>query len=269
MSFFKEFKEDLSQAVNELLPEEEVLDANAGLEEDNLLNESDESIDLDEFDNLLKAVGNTTSEENQVEEIQPLEEIDEEVEEVEVIETVAEVEVPSEKETVIEDKSVTSDELVTSDKSVKSDESAVITKGTSIKGDIESNGSLEIVGSVTGNVTCSGKLTITGEVMGNSQASEIFADAAKVEGEVVSEGTVKIGVGSIVIGNVTATSAVIAGAIKGNIDVNGPVIVDSSAVIFGDIKSRSVQINNGAVIEGFCSQCYSDVNVKAFFEVKK
>ncbi|OYP02870.1 hypothetical protein CG709_10530 [Lachnotalea glycerini] len=149
-----------------------------------------------------------------------------------------------------------------------SDESAVITRGTTIKGDIESTGSLEIVGTVTGNVSCSGKLTITGKVTGNSKASEIFADSAKIEGEVVSEGTVKVGVGSVIIGNVTATSAVIAGAINGNIDVNGPVIVDSSAVIMGDIKSRSVQINNGAVIEGFCSQSYSDVNVKAFFEEK-
>ena len=65
--------------------------------------------------------------------------------------------------------------------------------------------------------------------------------------------------------NVNATSAVIAGAVNGDIDVHGPVIVDSTAVIMGNIKSRSVQINNGAVIEGFCSQSYSDIDVKSFF----
>ena len=38
----------------------------------------------------------------------------------------------------------------------------------------------------------------------------------------------------------------------------------------GNIKSKSVQINNGAVIEGMCSQCYADVNPKSFFEeIKK
>ena len=73
---------------------------------------------------------------------------------------------------------------------------------------------------------------------------------AKVEGEVVSSGTVKIGAGSVIIGNIAAASAVIAGAIKGDIDVQGPVVVDTSAVVMGNIKSRSVQINNGAVIEG-------------------
>lgn len=71
------------------------------------------------------------------------------------------------------------------------------------------------------------------------------------------------------IGNITASSAVIAGAIKGDIDVQGPVVVDTSAVIMGNIKSRSVQINNGAVIEGFCSQSYADIDVQGLFEDKK
>ena len=70
----------------------------------------------------------------------------------------------------------------------------------------------------------------------------------------------------MIVGNVVASSAVVAGAVNGDIDVHGPVIVDSTAVIMGNIKSRSVQINNGAVIEGFCSQCYSEIDVKSFFE---
>ena len=62
---------------------------------------------------------------------------------------------------------------------------------------------------------------------------------------------------------------VIAGAVKGDIDVKGPVILDSSAIVMGDIKSKSVQINNGAVIEGMCSQCYAEVNPTSFFEELK
>ena len=48
--------------------------------------------------------------------------------------------------------------------------------------------------------------------------------------------------------------------------MKGPVILDSSAIVMGDIKSKSVQINNGAVVEGMCSQCYADVNPSAFFD---
>ena len=58
------------------------------------------------------------------------------------------------------------------------------------------------------------------------------------------------------------------GAVKGDIDVHGPVIIDSSAIISGDIKSKSVQINNGATIDGRCSQCYADVNMESIFDIK-
>ena len=148
------------------------------------------------------------------------------------------------------------------------DEVSVITAGTSIKGNMETTGSFEIEGKIEGDIKCNGKLTVIGSVVGNSASSEFFADAAHIEGEVVSSGTVKVGLGSVIIGNITATSAVIAGAVKGDIDVQGPVVVDTSAVIMGNIKSRSVQINNGAVIEGFCSQCYSDVDVESLFSKK-
>lgn len=150
--------------------------------------------------------------------------------------------------------------------SILSDDTTYITKGTTIKGNIETEGGVDIIGVVEGDVSCGGKLIIGGSITGNINAGEVYANAAKIEGELVTEGSVKIGVGSVVVGNVSATSAVVAGAVNGDIDVHGPVIVDSTAVIMGNIKSRSVQINNGAVIEGFCSQCYSEIDVKSFFD---
>ncbi len=149
---------------------------------------------------------------------------------------------------------------------ILSDDTTYITKGTTVKGNISTDGGIDLIGTVEGDVECKGKLIIGGCVKGTVKSGEIYANAAKIEGETISDGSVKIGVGSVVIGNITAASAVIAGAVNGDIDVKGPVIVDSTAVIMGNIKSRSVQINNGAVIEGFCSQCYSEIDVKSFFE---
>lgn len=146
-----------------------------------------------------------------------------------------------------------------------SDSTTYITKGTRIEGNLFTDGSIDIIGTVEGDVNCYGKLVVSGGINGKVNASEVYANAAKITGEIVSTGSVKIGVGSVIVGNIEAQSAVIAGAINGDLDVKGPVIVDSTAVIMGNIKSRSVQINNGAVIEGFCSQCYSDIDVKSFF----
>lgn len=150
--------------------------------------------------------------------------------------------------------------------SILNDDTTYITKGTTVKGNVETDGGIDIIGAVEGDVCCAGKLIVGGSIKGNIQAGEIYANAAKLEGDITAEGSAKIGVGSVVVGNVSATSAVVAGAVNGDIDVHGPVIVDSTAVIMGNIKSRSVQINNGAVIEGFCSQCYSEIDVKSFFE---
>ncbi len=147
-----------------------------------------------------------------------------------------------------------------------SDETALITKGLTVKGDLEAEGSINILGTVEGNISCKGKLVVSGNIYGNSTAGELFANNAHINGNIVSSGSVKIGQGSIIIGNVTGTSAVIAGAVKGDIDVMGPVVVDSSAIVMGDIKSKSVQINIGAAIEGRCSQCYADVSPTAFFK---
>ena len=146
------------------------------------------------------------------------------------------------------------------------DETSIITKGMVITGDIVSKGSVDVLGCINGNIDILGKLNVTGSINGNSKAAEVFADNAKIVGEVVSDGSVKIGQSSVIIGNISATSAVVAGAVKGDIDVCGPVILDASAIVMGNIKSKSVQINNGAVIEGMCSQCYAEVNPTSFFE---
>ena len=144
-------------------------------------------------------------------------------------------------------------------------ETGVIPNGMTVVGNITSNGSLDIMGTVKGNVVVAGKLNITGNVEGDSKAEEIYADGARIIGEVVSNGTIKVGQSSVIKGNITASAAVLAGAVKGDIDVKGPVVLDSTSIIMGNIKSKSIQINNGAAIEGLCSQCYAEVSPSSFF----
>ena len=145
------------------------------------------------------------------------------------------------------------------------DEMAVITANMTVSGDMVSRGSLDIMGTVVGNVKVMGELSITGAVNGNCEAATIVATNCNISGDLVSAGPIKIGSKAIVKGNIYATSAVISGAIKGDIDVHGPVILDSTAIVMGNIKSKAVQINSGAAVEGMCSQCYADVSPSAFF----
>lgn len=267
MGFLKDFKDDFSQAVNELMPGEDNTDAvilEDDVEVNTLEGDVDVAAELSKIDDLLEKVAGQVEakEEKKVEEKK---DVKKEVKlEAKTEEKVREEPKVQEEKVMVENTTPVKKEMPP-----VSDEVSIITKGMIIKGDILTNGSLDIQGEVYGNVDCSGKLVVTGTVKGNSSAAEIFADAARIEGEVASTGTIKIGLGSVIIGNVSSTSAVVAGAIKGDIDVQGPVVVDTSAVVKGNIKSRSVQINNGAVIDGFCSQSYADIDMDKLFGAKE
>lgn len=259
MGFFSDLKDDLSQAVNELMPEEgeeEMGDVTAKENADVDSPEDDFQVNLskmlDRVDETAQAHQEMADEadDTDFEEDEPLPE-----KEPEAIDK-AESEVLSKEEPV----------RPAAPASKVSNEVSVLTESMFINGNVATEGELEVKGRVIGNVEALGKLNITGTIQGNSQAAEIYAEGASITGELRSLGSIKIGQSTVIIGNIFANSAVVAGAVKGDIDVKGPVILDASAIVMGDIKSKSVQINNGAVIEGMCSQCYADVNPSSFFD---
>lgn len=327
MGFFSDLKEDLSQAVNELMPEEALeaamaqeADAKGNLTED----KTAKAVDSVDLSSMLDKLDEPATANDALEELILPESLAEDVPELNEPDVEAEPEIIAEETVMPEPEMLTRPEVIaepqpeetvpgTAEESaaepgqagepevqsdniieglsgeeeetmdaqtqvqeqtktqeqvnrVAVDETAVVTEGMTITGDIVSAGSMELIGTVNGNLDIYGKLNITGTIQGDSKAAEIFAEGAKITGEVHSEGSVKIGQSSVVIGNISASSAVIAGAVKGDIDVQGPVILDTTAIVMGNIKSKSVQINNGAVIEGLCSQCYADVNPTSFFE---
>lgn len=303
MGFFTELKEDLSQAVNELMPEEgepqkegvgnidEMLDRVDSIvvpevaEEEPVLDQPQEAVIEDPVkeeaplakdeeglteDNLEKELAAALDETVNPGDSKADMDLDRmlesalaanEMDVTPIYEEKQESEQENKKETKGESKVA---ELINA--RMASEETSSVTAGMTINGDVVSEGSLDLIGCVNGNIDILGKLNVTGYINGNSKAAEIYADNAKINGEISSEGAVKIGASSVVIGNICATSAVIAGAVKGDIDVKGPVILDTSAIVMGNIKSKSVQINNGAVIEGMCSQCYAEVNPISFFD---
>lgn len=290
MGFFSDLKEDLSKAVNELMPEENLDQAAAeGLKEQPVENTqeplqeeipeaqtAEDAKDNVAFEEMLKNLDSIEIPQEQKTEEQPAEKVAEEMPQAEEtgekaapeldLDSVLQNDMTVEKVLEQENTEKNKGAEKRMDVKVASDETAVITAGMVITGDVSSEGSMDLVGTINGNIDILGKLNITGYINGNSKAAEIFAEGAKINGEILSEGSVKIGASTVVIGNISATSAAIAGAVKGDIDVKGPVILDSSAIVMGNIKSKSVQINNGAVIEGMCSQCYADVSPTSFFD---
>lgn len=303
MGFFKDFKDDFSQAVNELITDD---NANTDDSSDQMVNtlDSDETTSEEAENEMMEWLEGFTQEgtnddtveviktdakkstkkdkknkspvdeqtqDNYIENTDEEEKLNQVMEDekkdmeenidLELLDALNAEEVKNEEETNEADNKVHAASLIDDDYEV-----TVISKGTTIHGNISSDGSLEIMGNVTGDVECLGKLSITGKIIGNSTAAEVFVNTDRLEGSINSEGSVKIGLGTVVVGDIVGTSAVIAGAVKGEVDINGPVVIDSTSIIKGNIKAKSLQINNGAVIDGFCSLSYSDVDLDNVFE---
>jgi len=245
MSLFKDITDELEQAVNDIEVEQTEEDEDLFA----MLSESDDvEVDQDLLNSMLEEE-ELTEQEEVVEEPAPV--VTEPVVEEVPVQEVAPV-IPAEPKR----------ELSEEDKNAVT----VITKGTTINGSIISDCSLDVMGTINGDIECLGKLTISGKVTGNSLASEVVVNTERLEGSVVSEGNVKVGLGTVIIGDITATSAVFAGAVKGEIDVKGPVVLESTAIIKGNIKAKSIQMNNGAVMDGFCSLSYADLQIDDIFE---
>lgn len=287
MSFFKELKEDIVQSVNELGEslEESVVDTD--IEKSETLEQEVQ----EEMDSLLKDEGLLLDvpAEDEVPADEPSdadtaeEELQEDVsdsgfaeptvkEETDPLEMLEEQKVNEVEQEVFEkmDENLTNampdmEEKSSDAEMYNSEETTVITKGTTISGGIKSDTSLIVKGVIEGDVECQGKLTVTGRGAGNSTASEIYVNTPRMTGNLVSKGSVKVDVGTIVVGNISGASVVVAGAVKGDIDVNGPIILDSTAVVQGSIIGKSIQINSGAVVDGMCSLQYADVDLDSFF----
>ena len=240
MSLFKDITDELEQAVNDIV-------INQNEDEDYLFAILSEGNDIED----------DQEESNSVLEA---EEITAEPEVEEVVENTV-IETP-----IAEETTVVKDEPKREVSAENRNAVTVITKGTIINGSIVSDCSLDVMGTINGDIECLGKLTITGKVKGNSLASEVVVNANRLEGSIVSEGMVKVGLGTVIIGDVAAASAIFAGAVKGEIDVKGSVVLESTAIIKGNIKAKSIHMANGAVMDGFCSLCYADLKIDDIFE---
>ena len=154
MGLFKDFKEDFTQAVNELVPGGEVEKDEVLV--DTLSEDVDVKSELSKLDGLLEQVK----------------------EEKVVVKPVVKEEV---KEVVKEEKVEVKEEKVVMETPVREtveilDETSVITSSTVLTGNLASAGSFDIQGTVNGNVACNGKLVVTGVINGNSTASEFSKD---------------------------------------------------------------------------------------------
>lgn len=113
-----------------------------------------------------------------------------------------------------------------------------ISKTMVIHGNIETTDDLAIEGAVVGNVTYERDLLLLG----------------KVNGDIISTGDseskFELCEDAVVIGNMTGKDIYFAGAGEGNVLAKEQIHVATTAKIKGNIDAVSLEVENGAAIEG-------------------
>jgi cytoskeletal protein CcmA (bactofilin family) len=132
---------------------------------------------------------------------------------------------------------------------------SVRTRGT-VKGDIHTKGNVVIHGNVSGGV-------IEGKDIRIETRDRLRIPVALINGESVS-----ISENAVVIGDIRSESLTVAGAVKGDIDIKGPVVLLATAVVQGNVKAASIQMETGALVDGNCSLAYRKVDLASYFDEK-
>jgi len=97
--------------------------------------------------------------------------------------------------------------------------------------------------------------TITGKV---EVTSSIRVDG-NVKGEIISHETVVIGPTGRVEGDVTSKASVIAGQVVGNVNAQEKVELQAKSLLQGDLKTKGLVIEQGAIFQGACWMKEADV----------
>lgn len=71
-----------------------------------------------------------------------------------------------------------------------------------------------------------------------------------VEGDIVHRGRLTIGTGASCVSNIQAEEMELGGEVRGNVQVQGTLVIRGTARLFGDTWCQSLQIEQGAIFSG-------------------
>jgi cytoskeletal protein CcmA (bactofilin family) len=104
--------------------------------------------------------------------------------------------------------------------------------------------------------TSKGLYTILGEAtvfVGTITAPHSIRIDGTVKGKIETTEALTIGAAGIVEADIRAKSAIIGGKVTGNLVVDDRVELEAKASLIGDIRTRDLIINEGAMFHGNCS----------------
>ena len=93
-------------------------------------------------------------------------------------------------------------------------------------------------------------LTSKTVIMGDVHAEEDFRFDGKIEGNITCKGKIVFGAESRVVGDVFSANVDVLGQITGTINCTDTLILRSTAIFIGNIKTKILEIEPGCQLQG-------------------
>jgi cytoskeletal protein CcmA (bactofilin family) len=120
-------------------------------------------------------------------------------------------------------------------------------------------------GSAMEQATLGATMTVKGELSG---AQALYIDG-RVEGSIhFPDHRVTIGRSAVVLANIAAKEVVISGTVTGNVDCSERVDIRSDGVFTGELITRRISIDEGAMVKGTVEVCKFGKTESAGIEAK-
>ncbi len=128
----------------------------------------------------------------------------------------------------------------------------IISSETVLQGNVNGSNDLEVCGQIIGDITVEGMVKVlSGAVTGNIKATKIFIKDSIIDGNIDSDSMIDIIGKSEIKGNIKGGDIVINGRCKGNIVASEHLKLLERAMIRGDLQTKLIRIEDGAILEGY------------------
>lgn len=138
----------------------------------------------------------------------------------------------------------------------ENEELSVISKNTSIEGNVRSLANLHIDGNVKGNVETTRNVELAGKIVGDITCNNAGMNSAAMQGNVSLKGRMRMDRDTILIGDLSSQYADINGRIRGKLDIVGKAELKRDAIVFGDINASTIAVTDGAIIQGYVNTTF-------------
>lgn len=135
-------------------------------------------------------------------------------------------------------------------------EVTVISKNTSIDGNIRSLANMHIDGNIKGNVETTKNVEMSGKIVGDITCNNSTMNSAGMQGNISLKGRMIMDRDTILIGDLSSQYADINGRIRGKLDIIGKAELKRDAIVFGDINASTIAVTDGAIIQGYVNTTY-------------